>query len=159
MLGCLGQQLVCGSCGLSAPALCTRQHVQGFACLFHPVLPCPTPPHPTPPHRTPPHPIPSYYIPSNSTPPQLQAARPCAHGDTPRTGPMNQGAELGETHFSRRDPAVLPLHGETLGGGTMGISWEPYRDPCPCRQGVPLAPVPLTWLAESRMVPRESPGW
>lgn len=29
---------------------------------------------------------------------------------------MNQGAGLGETHFRRRDPAVLPLHGETLGG-------------------------------------------
>lgn len=55
------------------------------------------------------------------------------------------------------------------GGGTMGVSWGPrgdrgqQGDPHPQTPSPPEPPLtipkPLTWLAESRMVPRESPGW
>lgn len=110
---------------------------------------------------------------------------PCPTGHSPGAHGSSAGRPQGQTHLCGRDPAVLALHGEALEREGRWISGGPGGDPSlrppllgqgghPEPTGVsshwqrlappghPMSPRglwPLTWLAESRMVPKERPGW
>lgn len=86
----------------------------------------------------------------------------CPRGHPPGSQQCPSTGDRDRTHLCWRDPTVLPLHGETLGGTTMGVSWGPRGDRGQQGDPRPQTPSPpeppLTGPKPPYLVGREQDG-